>query len=247
MNTQPSRTTAATIFSPPAASSMLLRQALMALVVGACFLHGQARAQAAGTQAVVAMTLPGSAAPVLGWSIAHGLLGRPIVDDRNKQIGTVVDVVVKDGAAPYVLVIGVGGRFEIGGHMVAVALGDVAEQAGLLHLPGASQASLKALPRFGYGSAALRRQQFIDGATGELALADAALSQLRKQAAAETGGARTRLEHDGAALQAAVTHTEDQLANLKKAEAARWTLLQKDVHRAIVDMRGATPPTASRH
>jgi hypothetical protein len=49
-----------------------------------------------------------------------------------------------------------------------------------------------------------------------------------------------------AALQAAVNRTEARLADLKKAEAARWTLLQKDVQRAIDDMRGAMPPAAPR-
>lgn len=219
-----------------------LRLALTALVIGSCLVHGQARAQAAGTQAVVGMMLPGSAVPVLGWSIKHGLLGRPIVDDRNKQIGTVVDVIVKGGASPYVLVVGVGGRFEFGGHMVAVSLDDVAEQAGLLHLPGASQRSLKAMPRFSYGSTTVLRQQFIDGAAPQLAMANAALSQLRQQAAAESGSVRVRLENDGAALQSAVTRTEDQLADMKKAETARWLLLQKDVQQAIDDMRGAIPP-----
>lgn len=72
------------------------------------------------------------------------------MDDHDKQIGTIIDLVVTTAAAPYVLIIGGGGHFEIGGHAVALPCDAVVERNGLLHLAGASQASLKAMPRFTY-------------------------------------------------------------------------------------------------
>jgi hypothetical protein len=227
--------------APRLSSPLPLPLAATALAIGLLFSPIGAHAQTAGSRAVVSMTLPSSTEPVFGWSIRQGLMGRPIVDDNDRQIGTVVDVLVKDGASPFVLVIGVGGRFEVGGHAVALPLESVVEQMGLLHLPGASQASLKAMPRFTYSTAAMWREQFVKGATVQLAAANAALTQLRKTAALATGSARLKLEQDGATLERAVTRAEDRLADLKKAEIARWTLLQEDVQRAIDDMRLALP------
>lgn len=119
----------------------------LAVVIALFFVHDISRAQPAGSHSVVSMVLPKSAKPVLGWSVKRGLLGRPIYDNiKGKQLGTIVDLVVTDAAAPYVLIIEPDGFFELGGHDVAVPLNDVVERDGRLSLPGATRASLKAMP-----------------------------------------------------------------------------------------------------
>lgn len=214
--------------------------ALAALVLGVLAAGGPASARQPGTSAVVSMALPSSAEPVQGWSVKRGLLGRPVyASDGGKQIGTVVDLVITPAAAPYVLVIGVGGFVELKGHAVAVPLDDVVEQGGLLIFPGATRASLKAMPRFTYANSTMQRVQFIQASSAQLTRANTHLVLLQKQAAAQTGAAKARLEQENAAFQADITSAEDKLADLKKAEAARWVLLSKDVQNAIARVRAA--------
>ena len=124
--------------------------AIPGLVLSLGLAHGLTYAQQAGGRAIVSVTLPPSLLVVTGWSVKQGLLGRPLVDDRDKQIGTVIDLVVTVGAAPYILIIGVGGHLDVRGHAVALPRDAVVERDGLLHLPGASYASLQALPKFTY-------------------------------------------------------------------------------------------------
>ncbi|MDQ2823079.1 MAG: PRC-barrel domain-containing protein [Pseudomonadota bacterium] len=216
------------------------RAATTACMLAFLFASSQAGAQQTGTSATVNMTLPSSAEPVSGWSIKHGLLGRPVYASAGgKQIGSVIDVVVTSAAAPYVLVIGVGGFVEIGGHAVAVPIADVVEQNGLLIFPGATRASLKAMPRFTYSKAAVQRAQFIRATTAQLAAANAQLKRLQQQAAAETGAVKDKLQQDNAAFQADITSAEDKLANLEKAEAARWVMLRDEVNHAVAQVRAA--------
>ncbi|WP_332877437.1 PRC-barrel domain-containing protein [Massilia sp. S19_KUP03_FR1] len=214
------------------------RIAVSACLLGALFASSQASAQQPGTAAVVSMTLPASAEPVQGWSMRHGLMGRPVyASPDGKQIGTVVDVIVTSAAAPYVLIIGVGGFLEVGGHAVAIPRDDLVEQGGLLVMPGASRASLKAMPRFTYSQATIQRAQFIRATSMQLARANAQLARLQRKATAASGAARVQLEQDNAAFQADITAAEDKLADLEKAEAARWALLREDVEKAIARVR----------
>lgn len=216
------------------------RAAASACMLAILLASSQAGAQQPGTSAVVNMTLPSSAEPVQGWSIKHGLLGRPVYASAGgKQIGIVTDVVVTTATVPYVLVISVGGFLEVGGHAVAVPLADVVEQDGLLIFPGATRASLKAMPRFTYSKATMQRAQFIRATTAQLAAANAQLARLQHRAAAETGAVKARLEQDNAAFQANITSAEDKLANLEKAEAARWVMLRDEVKRAVALVRAA--------
>ncbi|WP_426191584.1 PRC-barrel domain-containing protein [Massilia sp. DWR3-1-1] len=139
----------------PASTILACLGAALALALA----PGVAHAQASRASTIVTMQLPSSATPVKGWSVQRGLLGRPIYDDGGEQIGTVIDLVVTSAAAPFVLIIGVGGHAEIGGHAVALPFAAVTDRKGLLHLPGASQASLKAMPRFSYDSAVIVRSR----------------------------------------------------------------------------------------
>lgn len=220
------------------APAMLRPFALTTCMLVALLVSVHASAQQPGTSAVVSMTLPSSAEPVQGWSVKHGLLGRPVYASAGgKQIGMVLDLVVTSATAPYVLVIGVGGFVEIHDHAVAVPLEAVVEQEGVLVFPGATRASLKAMPRFTYSRGIMQRAQFIRATSAQLTKANAELVRLQKRAAAETGTVKVQLEKDNAAFQADITSAEDKLADLEKAEAARWVLLQKDVQNAIARVR----------
>lgn len=232
MSTFTSHTTIAPAMRRPFASAACMFVALLA--------SGHASAQQAGASAFVSMTLPSSSEPVQGWSVKHGLLGHPVYASAGgKQIGTVLDLVVTSAAAPYVLVIGVGGFVGMNDHAVAVPLEDVVEREGVLVFPGATRASLNAMPRFTYSGATMQRAQFIRATSTQLNKANAALERLQQRAAAETGASKAQLEKDNAAFQADITSAEDKLADLEKAETARWVLLQKDVQNAISRVRTA--------
>jgi hypothetical protein len=85
------------------------------------------------------------------------------------------------------------------------------------------------------------RARFIGAALATLIKANAQLSTLQKQASAETGDVKTKLELDNATFKEDITAAEDRVADLKKAEVGRWTLLRHDVQTAMArvhaDMR----------
>lgn len=227
----------------PTASAPLSPLASAGFLLAVLLATGHAGAQQAGTAAQVSVTLPASAAPVQGWSVGRGLLGRPVYAAAGgKRIGTVLDLVVTSTAAPYVVVIGVAGLAEIGAHAVAVPLAALVEQQRSLILPGATRASLKAMPRVTYSNATVQRAEFIRAAAAQLTEANAQLRLLQQRAAAETGAVKAQLDADNAAFEADITRAEDQLADLEKAEAARWVLLRNDVHDALVRVRAAMSP-----
>ena len=202
-----------------------------------------AGAQQPGSSAVVSMTLPGVDKPVQGWSVKRGLLGRAVYASiKGKPIGMVMDLVVTPGPSPYVLIIGVGGFVELGGHMVAIPLDQVDEQGGVLLMPGATRETLKAMPRLVYTKTAVNRAKFIQAASVQLTDARLQLRVLQKLAAAETGEANKALARDYAAFETQITVAEDKLADLEKAEIGRWTLLQSDVQAALNRVEANTAP-----
>jgi len=221
--------------------------ALAALALCVLFAAVQANAQQPGTGAVVSMSLSSSPMPVEGWSVKRGLLGRPVYTSADgKQIGTILDLVVISAEAPYVLIIGAAGAMNIGGHAVAVPLAEVVEQGGVLTLPNATRATLKAMPRFTYSNAGTQRGELIRATSAQLARANAQLPTSQRQASAETGAARAQLELDNAAFQADITTAEDTLADLEKAEVSRWVLLREDLHKAMARVLAASSHPAAK-
>jgi hypothetical protein len=232
-------------YHKPIPAALSLRLLAAALMFGALSAPGQAGARQPGSGAVVSMRLSSSAEPVEGWSVKRGLLGRAVyASAEGKQIGTVLDLVVTAAAAPYVLIIGAAGAIEVGGHAVAVPLADVVEHDGVLILPNATRASLKAMPRFTYSTAATHRAHFIRATSAQLGQANAQLLVLQRQAAAATGADRTQRERANAALQADITAAEDRLSNLEKAEVSRWVLLRGDLREAMARVLVALPRPA---
>jgi len=202
---------------------------LIALFVSAGDIH----AQPEGVTRLATFTLPASSQPMMGWSVKGSFLGRSVYNDAGKQIGTIIDLLVTSDVDPYVLVIGVGGSLEIGGHAVAVPLGHVVDRKGLLSLPCATRDSLKEMPRLTYLKPTVWRARFISAASIQLATANAQLILRRKEASSKSGTTKVRLELDNTVLQEDIITAEDKLDALKKADTVSWMQLQQDVQDAV--------------
>lgn len=214
--------------------ALCLPLTMAALLLGALFASAQADAQPAGAADVVSLILPSSGEQVQGWSVKHGLLGRPVYDSpKGKQIGTVIDLVITQAAAPYVLVIDASGSIGIGGHAVAVPREAFVELAGQLILPGATRASLKAMPTFTYSHATMERARLINATSEQLAEAHAQLLVLQRHAGTQAGPARVRLDQENTTLQADIIAAENRLSDLENAHEQRWPQLTRAVELAM--------------
>jgi len=231
-----------------------------AVLIGLFLSSGGIHAQPEGVTRVATFTLPASPELMMGWSVKRSFLGRSVYDDGGKQIGTIVDLLVTSDVDPYVLVIGVGGSLEIGGHAVAVPLGHVVDRQGLLSLPGATRASLKEMPRLSYLKPTVWRARFIRAASTQLANANAQLILRREEASFKSGTTKVRLELDNTVLQEDIITAEDKLDALKKADTVSWMQLQQDVRDAVSKVQasitissvepaveGASPKTMPEH
>jgi sporulation protein YlmC with PRC-barrel domain len=86
----------------------------------------------------------------LGWSAKKDLLGKPVVNENNEQIGKIDDLIIRPDNSVSYAIVGVGGFLGLARHDVAVPIQQVQLQRGMLVLPGATRAALKALPPFQY-------------------------------------------------------------------------------------------------
>jgi len=85
---------------------------------------------------------------VKGWSIKKDILGKEVYNDKNDDIGIIEDLLVTRDQAISYAVIGVGGFLGVGRHDVAVPVYQLRLNKEKVTLPGATQASLKAMPTF---------------------------------------------------------------------------------------------------
>lgn len=86
----------------------------------------------------------------VGWSAKRDLLGKPVVNEKNEQIGKIDDLIIRPDSAVSYAIIGVGGLLGVAKHDVAIPLQQIKMQQGMLVLPGATREALKALPPFEY-------------------------------------------------------------------------------------------------
>lgn len=218
--------------------ALCLPLTMAALLLCALFASAQADAQPPGAADAVSLTLPSSGEQVQGWSVKHGLLGRPVYDSaKGKQIGTVIDLVITQAATPYVLVIDASGSIGIGGHAVAVPRESFVEQAGQLILPGATRASLKTMPTFTYSHATMERARLVNATSVQLADAHARLVVLQRQAGMQAGPARVRLDQENATLQADIIAAENRLSDLENGHEPRLPQLTRAVELAMARVR----------
>lgn len=82
------------------------------------------------------------------------LIGSPVYNDQNEKIGSVDDLLTKDGNTIVMAVVSVGGFLGIGNKLVAVPYDQLHLQTDKdttkIALPGASKDALNAMPTFTY-------------------------------------------------------------------------------------------------
>jgi sporulation protein YlmC with PRC-barrel domain len=88
----------------------------------------------------------------VGWSAKKDLLGEPVFNEKNEQIGKIDDLIIRPDSAVSYAIIGVGGFLGIGKRDVAIPMQQIKVQQDMLILPGATKEALKALPPFEYRS-----------------------------------------------------------------------------------------------
>jgi hypothetical protein len=86
----------------------------------------------------------------IGWSAKKDSLGKPVVNERNEQIGKIDDLIIRPDNAVSYAIIGVGGFLGMKKHDVAIPMQQLKLHQGALVLPGATREALKALPPFEY-------------------------------------------------------------------------------------------------
>jgi hypothetical protein len=86
----------------------------------------------------------------MGWSAKRQVLGAPVFNDLNEQIGKVDDIIIAPDKAISYAIINAGGFLQVTKHDVAVPVTQLKLVEGKLVLPGATRDALKASPEFEY-------------------------------------------------------------------------------------------------
>ncbi len=85
-----------------------------------------------------------------GWSARRQIIGQPVHNDKDENIGKVEDLIVtKDGPASDAIV-GTGGFLGLGTHDVAIPAKQFRMSNDRLMLPGATKEIIRAMPPFEY-------------------------------------------------------------------------------------------------
>ncbi|HEX6704134.1 MAG TPA: PRC-barrel domain-containing protein [Albitalea sp.] len=106
-----------------------------------------ARAQVAGTVTLAVAKLEVVAS---GWSAKRQILGKTVYNEDSEEVGKIDDLIVAPDAAVSFVIIGAGGFVGVKRHEVAVPVDQLSVRDGLVYLPGATKAAIKALPNFEY-------------------------------------------------------------------------------------------------
>jgi PRC-barrel domain len=128
-------------------NDMTLGKLVVVVAVAATSLS--AHAQVAGAQPL-SVTVEQSNALLNGWSVKKSILGKPVYNDQNEKIGTVLDLVVAPDGSVSAAIVGAGGFLGVASHDVAVPIAALDIRGGNFYLAGATKAALKATPEFQY-------------------------------------------------------------------------------------------------
>ncbi len=86
---------------------------------------------------------------------ASKLIGSAVYNDQNEKIGSIDDLIVKDGNRIVMAVVSVGGFLGIGNKLVPVAYDqlhlDTNKDETKITMPGATKDALNGMPTFTYG------------------------------------------------------------------------------------------------
>ena len=85
-----------------------------------------------------------------GWSAKKQILGKPVYNDQDEQVGEVEDLIVTPDKSLSYAIIGVGGFLGLGTYEVAIPVDQFQSSDGKIVLPGVTKDTLKAMPPFQY-------------------------------------------------------------------------------------------------
>jgi hypothetical protein len=107
------------------------------------------------TSAPTSPDLTVASVKLLGGLRASKLIGSAVYNDQNEKIGSVDDLIVKDGNRIVMAVVSVGGFLGIGNKLVAIPYDqlhlELNKDETKVAMPGASKDRLTAMPTFTYG------------------------------------------------------------------------------------------------
>ncbi|WP_424194856.1 PRC-barrel domain-containing protein [Ampullimonas aquatilis] len=87
---------------------------------------------------------------LLGWSAKKKILGSEIYNEADEKVGEVKDIIISPDKSVSYVIVSSGGFVGLGRHDVAIAMSDLRLTKDKLILPGATKASIQALPNFEY-------------------------------------------------------------------------------------------------
>ncbi|MGH7365577.1 MAG: PRC-barrel domain-containing protein [Candidatus Rokuibacteriota bacterium] len=119
--------------------------ALLALMGAIVLPGGWASAQVAGSRRPAAAVAP-------GLSAIKEMIGQPVYNERNQRVGRIDDLIIKRASISHAIV-GAGKLVGLGKRNVAIPLSQLKHRDGKFVLPGATEETMKALPRFEYAQA----------------------------------------------------------------------------------------------
>jgi hypothetical protein len=195
-----------------------------------------ALAQIAGSSTAIT-SVTESTQLATGWSARKGILGKAVYNEAGEKVGKVQDLIIDPQKNLSFMIIGAGGFVGIGRHDVAIAISALHDRDGRLVIDGASKASLKALPPFVYAGDPLSRERIIASAERDIASARTSLTALQVRAGTASAEMKQKLDTQGEALKKELKTTEDKLAQMKLAGAARWKEFEADLKSSLERLR----------
>jgi PRC-barrel domain len=120
--------------------------------LGMLGVHGGAAAQVAGGT-TIGVTVTEHKELTHGWSAKRQILGKPLYNENNEQVGSVDDIIIAPNRTLSYAIVGAGGFLGLGKHDVAIPVDQIKTQDGKLTLPGATKDVLSAMPAFEYAQA----------------------------------------------------------------------------------------------
>ena len=209
--------------------------AITLLAVASSF--APAHAQVAGGSTTVGISVVESTQLAMGWSVKKTLLGKTVYNEAGTKVGKVEDLIVSPDSNVTFVIVGAGGFVGIGRHDVAIPVSEIRNENGRILMPGASKASIQALPAFTYAVDNTGRDQFIARADRDLLKARADLHMMEKKATAATGDAKAAMDRQLLVVQQDLHVAETRLVDLKQAGITHWREFEADVSNAMTRVR----------
>jgi sporulation protein YlmC with PRC-barrel domain len=198
-------------------------------------------AQVAGGTTTVGVNVTESTQLALGWSVKNTLMGKMIYNEAGDKVGKVEDLIISPDRKVTYVIVGAGGFIGIGRHDVAVAVGQIQDNAGKLIMAGATKDMIKAMPVFTYATDTSRRDAFVAAADKDVEKGKAKIADLEKKAGNAATDAKAKINTEVTALKADVKSAGE----MRRATALRWREFEVDVNAATARLRKSIETAAS--